>query len=126
MLGQHLQYGFTVLHSSSGRNAPAEHRLLAVIVQELNKLKAASLPWVLQRPARKAPRHFSDIVLGISSVHPQGMQFHEFARVVLVEAARPSCLGRELRRSIAILSPTKRARAPSFREPGLGIGSQPH
>src|SRR5579872_4000452 len=54
------------------------------------KQKSPSLVKRLNRPAGKNARHLRNVGLGIASIHAQGVQFHQFAAVILIQAARGS------------------------------------
>src|ERR1041385_5057618 len=38
------------------------------------------------RPTRKASRHFDHVLLGVSAVHAERVQFHQLAAVIFVES----------------------------------------
>src|SRR6478609_9022947 len=47
----------------------------------------ATLPGLLYRPAREAPRDFDDVLLRIPVVDPKRVKLHQLASVVLIDRA---------------------------------------
>src|SRR5215510_12090744 len=47
--------------------------------------KVSTFPRLLQRPSSEHARNFSYIFLGVTTVHAERVQFHQFAAVILVE-----------------------------------------
>jgi len=64
-----------------------QNDLAARLMHPLFKLKPAAFLRRIDGPARQHPRDFGDIFLGVPSIHSQGVKLHQFAAVVLIEAA---------------------------------------
>ena len=73
-------------------DAVAEHDLVSGFVRALFESEAAALLGLLQGPSGEDARHFGDVLLRVAAVHAEGVQFHQFAAVVFVQAV-PLALG---------------------------------
>src|SRR5215813_12801646 len=67
----------------------AENDLFLSIVSSRIELKLGVLERIVNRPTRKSARYRNHILLGIASVHAQRVQFHQLARIVLIETGPP-------------------------------------
>ena len=61
-----------------------ENDLFLPIVSGGIELKLGVFVRVIDRPAGKRPRDCNDVLLRVTSIHAQRVQFHQLARVVLV------------------------------------------
>src|SRR5580698_11096387 len=64
-----------------------EHELVSGFMHALLERETTSLARLLQCPSREHPRYFGHIFLGVTASYSQGVQFHQFAAVVFVQAA---------------------------------------
>ena len=77
------------------------------IVQPFVELEICILPRLVNGPAGKASRHFRDVFLRVTAVHPERVEFHQLAAVIFVQPAHVLFLLLCLRRGNA-----RRPRAP--------------
>src|SRR5713226_10163706 len=68
-------------------DAMTEDDFVPMIVHALFEFEPAALLWLVNGPAGEDARDFGNIFLSVAAVHPEGMQFHQLAAVVLVESA---------------------------------------
>jgi|SRR5580658_4284964 hypothetical protein len=97
MAGQNVEYFLSVFFASARGNGHAEHGLLALIVHLIFVGEVADRPspkgdeagWVrAYSPPRKAARDLDNVFLRLGAIHAECVQFHQFARIVFVQAAR--------------------------------------
>src|SRR5439155_21207430 len=88
MSGEKMQH-FASFFFAVGFDAMSENDLVAGLVHTLLERKAALLG-LLQSPSSENSRDLSDILLSVSAVYPERVQFHQLAPVVLIQAAAPS------------------------------------
>src|SRR5205823_9217637 len=89
MSGEKMQH-FASFFFAVGFDAMSENDLVAGLVHTLLGRKAAALLGLLQSPSSENSRDLSDILLSVSAVYPERVQFHQLAPVVLIQAAAPS------------------------------------
>src|SRR5205809_4308122 len=65
----------------------SQHGLSAGLVHALIEGKVSAALRLLDGPAGKHPGQFGHIFLGISAIHAQGVQLHDFAGVILIQSA---------------------------------------
>ena len=92
MRGQDVEHFLAIVLAAAGLDLVSEHDLLAVVVHARLELEAAALPRVRNRPTRERARHFLHVLLRVAAVDAKRVQFHQLARVVLVQSARPAIL----------------------------------
>src|ERR1700730_11099818 len=63
-----------------------QHPLVTRLVHPFLEDKAAALSGLFQRPTRQDAGRFGDILLRVTTIHAERVQFHEFATVILVQA----------------------------------------
>src|SRR2546425_272207 len=78
---------------SSVRTALATTSSGALIVARGAEDEAPALLRPVDGPAGEAARHLHHVLLGIAAVHPEGVQLHQLARVVLVETGAAARVG---------------------------------
>ena len=81
MAGHDVENALTVLVSAAGFDALAENGLLAAIVHTGRECA----PVLANRPACEAARHLLHVLLCVSPIDPQGVEFEEFAGIVLIQ-----------------------------------------
>ena len=69
-------------------NGDAENGLFPFVVSPVVVGERPALIRLVDGPAGEAARHFDDILLRVAAVHAEGVQLHQLARVVLIQAAR--------------------------------------
>src|SRR5690242_7761528 len=89
MPGENVQY-FASFSFAVEFDAMPKNDLVARLVHTLFERKAATLLGLLQSPSSENSRDLSDILLSVSAVYPERMQFHQFTPVVLIQAGAPS------------------------------------
>src|SRR5205807_10359426 len=80
---QHLHAFFFALWFDS----VAEDDLVAGLMHALFEPEPAAFLGLLDRPAGKYACHFCDISLGVAAIDAQGVQLHQLAPIILVQAA---------------------------------------
>src|SRR5689334_15294762 len=80
---QHLQ---AVLFTSHRGDRLAEDDLLFSIVPRGVELEFSELLRIVNRPPRERPRNRDDVGLRVTAVDAEGMELHQLAAVVLVQA----------------------------------------
>ena len=93
---EQVEDGVAVALAAARLDALAQHDLLAIVVPARIEVESAAEPRVGDRPARERPRNFLHILLRVAAVDAERVQFHQLARVVLVDA--PAALLRRHRR----------------------------
>src|SRR5665213_3793022 len=78
---------FLPIPDASGLDLMAEHGLGIWIVKPLVEPELRIASRRANRPASEALGHFNDILLRISAIDAQGVQFHQFPAIVFVKAA---------------------------------------
>src|SRR5207244_1491353 len=99
---------FAIFHPAARWDLRAEDDFLAIIVHERSVVEIAALTRLANRPARKAARHFRHILLCVAAIHAECVQFHNFAAIVFVQAARRTLgigIGSRILRVLRILLP---------------------
>ena len=69
-----------------------QHDLPAVVVHARLEAVSAARAWRRDRPARETPGNFLHVFLGVPALDAERVQFHQLARVVLVQAAAGAVL----------------------------------
>ena len=113
--GEQVEHGLAVLDPPAGREAGAEDGLGGRVVpvgaeEEVPLLVEAEAAGPLgagephlgrladlgldrqDRPAGEGAGHLDDVLLGVAAVDAQGVELHQLAGIVLVDAARPDAL----------------------------------
>src|ERR1051326_6054625 len=127
MMGENVEHHQSVFHAATGGNLMTENNLLAVVVCAwVEKERTGSSPHGIaesgvaltitrqdhghccgaaarlkDRPTGKAARHFLAVLLRVTTVDAERVQFHQLARVVLVDAASLLLLRSENSRTTA-------------------------
>ena len=80
-----IENGFAVLHAAAGGDWMAQHDLGAVVMLVGAEDELASQ--AVDRPSGETARDFLHVLLGVTAIHAEGVQLHDFAGVILVDAA---------------------------------------
>src|ERR1700736_2878310 len=83
---QNIQHFFAVLHAAA-MNLMAKNGLRALVVQAVIKEKHRIAPRLLDCPSGKSFRDVDDVFLRVSAIYAECVKLHQFAAVVLVQAA---------------------------------------
>ena len=87
MLRQQVQQALTFGFTLSGRKCRAHHLLGARIVQRAVEVVLRQFVRLPDAPAGQDARCLGHVALRVAAIHSQGVQLHQFARVVLVQPA---------------------------------------
>src|SRR5260370_15294058 len=85
MVRQDVEHLLGIIFSATCRNYLTEHDFLALVVHFVVVEEASTLLRSLNRPARKAARHFDYVLLCVSAVYAQRVELHQLASVILVQ-----------------------------------------
>ena len=85
MTYQQLNHLFGVFHSA-GMNLFSKDQLGVGIVDAFVKFELWIFARLFNGPSGEAASNFADVFLGIPSVNAEGVKFHQFAAVILVQA----------------------------------------
>ncbi len=77
----------TVIDAAAGRDARAQNRFGALVVQARLEVKFGIAARPQQGPAGEAARDFTHVLLRVSAIDAQGVKLHDLARIVFIEAA---------------------------------------
>ena len=77
---EQIKHLFAIFNPASSRNRHAEHLLGTRIMLATGEEKLT----VTNRPPGKTTRHGFDIRLGIATIDAEGVQFHQFTRIIFV------------------------------------------
>src|SRR5258706_16472960 len=86
MLRQYLEHARSIVNAAACRDRDAEHGLHAVIVHPGAINKGAPLKRTIDRPAGEAARALLHVLLSVTAVDPQRVEFHKLSSVVLFDA----------------------------------------
>src|SRR5439155_24602128 len=86
------EHFLAIFLAAAGLDRVAQHVLFTVVVHPRIEAVAAALTRLRDGPARKAARHFDDVLLRVAAVHAERVQLHQLAAVVFVQAGRPLVL----------------------------------
>src|SRR4026209_117449 len=89
MICQNIDHFETVFHPAAGRDVGAGHSFGTIIMEALVEAKFAFAARTLDGPAGKTAGDLLDILLRITTVNPEGVQFHHLAGIVFVDASPP-------------------------------------
>ena len=89
--GQHVQHGEAFLLAVAV-DGLAEDNLVAGLVAAVHVKKFAAVAGIIHGPTGKDLRDLGNVVLGVAAVDAEGVELHQFARVVLIQSAA-GCLG---------------------------------
>src|SRR6185295_2521047 len=76
----------TVVHAAE-RDPPPQHDFLARIVQAWLETKLGIAARPQKRPAGKAARDFTHVLLRVAAIDAKSMKFHQLASVIFIEPA---------------------------------------
>ena len=87
MIGKNIDDHFTVFDSTRG-DSLSKYKFLALIMNARTENEFSGSARTFDAPARKCARNLLHVLLRVTAVHTHGVQFHQFAGVVLVDAAQ--------------------------------------
>ena len=81
-----VQHRLAILDATARRQHMTQHHLLAGIMEfrAKHELRRESR---VHRPSGECACNFDDVALCVAAIHAQRVEFHQFARVILVQAA---------------------------------------
>ena len=88
MTGQNVDDLEAILLAAAGGNLVAEHLFFRGIVHEGGEGEFGFLVWLANGPSGEAASHGDHVLLGVAAVDAEGVEFHQLASVVLVQAVR--------------------------------------
>ena len=91
MVGQDVQHLYALMFAVFV-NLVTEHIFLARLMRPLVECVTAAQLRLLDTPAGEHFGQLRYVFLGIAAIHSQRVQFHDFARVVFIQAAGPPVL----------------------------------
>ena len=91
MLCKYIEHLFRVPDTAAGRDPGAEDDFLSVVVLYRIVVKNAFVIRLADRPTGEAAGDLLNVFLRIAAVNPERVQLHQFAGVVLINAAGFSC-----------------------------------
>src|SRR5262245_23480772 len=87
MRRENVEDSLAIRDATAGKNLVTEDNFLTVIMQSGPIQKQSLLVRLLNGPAAEASRYFLHILLRVSAVDSERMQFHQLARVVFVQTS---------------------------------------
>src|SRR5262249_34258574 len=95
-----------ILNAAIGRDSLAQNDLLSTIVHLRTKDKTGTHAGAIDGPTREGPCHFRYVLLRVTSIDTQGVEFHQLAGIVLINARLSLGIARS--RPISQESPDRR------------------
>ena len=87
MTREDVEHLFAVLDPAAGGQRMAQHHLRVRVVLVAAKDECHWLVRPVDRPSGQRTRDFLHVLLRIAAVHPERVELHQLARVVLVQPA---------------------------------------
>ena len=89
MAGQQIQRPFHFIDTATGNWGSKQDFIPRIVTVAIEIESAFTIfSFFIQTPSRQDSRQGDDIVLGVSPINAQGMQFHQFAGVIFVQTAK--------------------------------------
>ena len=87
MCRQELKHFHSIFHPALALNLAAQNHFFTVVVQARAENESPALARAIDGPTGKAARDVPHVLLSVAAVHAQGVEFHQLAPVVFVQAA---------------------------------------